>query len=466
MLCTFRARGRVFSFARVIRLVLLILFVSATSVMGASPTRAAGWPAITLSAAGELTQVGVAGRTYFVAPYGNDASDGLTPNAPLRTLERALGLVAPGETIELREGTYTPVGNGFPFNRAGTAEARIKIKAYNGEHPVLDAAGKAFAVLIPEGSPYWIIEGLELRGGTAYTVKIESHHVHLVGNNIHGSSNDLIKLVQTSDDVVIYGNEIHHNNAPRGANAQGIDIVGADRTWIAHNFVHDTASIAIYAKGNARNTIIENNHVENIASRGIMLGQSTGAEFLWDGDYESYDGVIRDNIIINTDDACLATASSFNVKILHNSCLNAARLSHGAVFVSNESEKGQAGTNIEIRNNIVVSAGRPAIMIGQNALTDPRSLVIDHNLYSSAGPVTFLWEDIGINGDMSAWRAATGQDARSNIANPKYADATLALQPDSPAIDAGAVTDFVRHDYYRGPRPRGAAPDIGAHEAR
>lgn len=481
MLPITRPYGRICSFDRAIHIAAALMLaacasggiglapepvVSHPSHVGGAPVGGGDIAATTASTPAQITEVGIAGRTYFVAPYGDDAAPGVTPDTPFRTLERALSLVAPGDTIELRAGVYVPLNNGFPFDRAGAADARIKIKSYNGEHAVLDAAGKQFAVLIPEQSPYWIIEGLELRGGTAYTVKIESHHVHLIGNNIHGSSNDLIKLVQTSDDVIIYGNEIHHNNAPPGANAQGIDIVGGDRTWIAHNYVHHTASIAIYAKGNARNTIIENNRVEGIPGRGIMLGQSTGVEFMWDGDYESYDGVIRDNVIVDTDDACLATASSFNVKILHNSCLNAARASHGAIFVSNESEKGQAGTNIEIMNNIVVSAGRPVVKIGPNAVTDPRTLHIDRNLYFSPGVVSFLWEDAGVAGDINAWRATTGQDATSNIADPLYADGSLALRADSPAIDAAIVTDLVRHDYNRAARPQGASADIGAFESR
>lgn len=441
--------------------------LTAEPAVGAAPTGGSlDLGAATARSREDLTNVGIAGRTYFVAMNGDDAASGMMLDTPLRTIERALALAGPGDTIDVRAGTYTPTGNGFTLDRAGSPEARIKLKAHDGEHVILDAAGKAYVLLFPGQSPYWIVEGFELRGGTFYTVKIDSHQVHLVGNDLHGSSNDIIKLVQTSDDVVIYGNEIHHNNAPRGANAQGIDVVGGDRTWIAHNYVHDTASIAIYAKGNSRNTIIENNRVENIPSRGIMLGQSTGVQFMWDGDYESYDGVIRDNIVVNTDDACLATASSINVKILNNSCLNAARLSHGAIFISNESEKQQPGTRIEITNNIIVSAGRPAVKIGPNALTDARTLLLDRNVYWSAGAVSFLSEDLNFAGDIAAWRATTGYDATSIIADPKYADAMLALLPDSPAIDAGLATDLVRHDYRRGPRPLGANADIGAYETR
>lgn len=417
-----------------------------------------------------LTNVGVAGRTYYVANDGNDNADGLSLTTPFASIERALSAVGPGDTIEVRGGTYVPRGNGFPLNAAGTKDARIKIEAYNGEHVVFDATGKGYAVYVDAAAPYWIIEGIEMSGGSSYTIKIDAPNVNLVNSNLHGSSNDIIKLVQTSNDVVIYGNEIHHNNAGPGANAQGVDIVGADRVWLAHNYVHDTASIGMYAKGNARNIVFEYNRLENIHSRGIMLGQSTDANLLWDGNYETYDGVIRNNIIVNTDDACLATASSFNVKILNNSCIGAAKIYHGGIFVSNESVVGQAGTNVEIRNNIVVTDGRPAFKIGPAAMTDMATLTVDNNIYWSNGaPVVFLWDDTpGLaNVGIDQWRATLHKDAASQVVDPKYTDPTyLTVANDSPAIDAGVESDWVRDDYRQAARPQGAHTDIGAYETR
>lgn len=416
-----------------------------------------------------LTNVGIAGRTYYVAKTGSDNNSGLALDAAFLTIERALSRVNPGDTIEVRAGTYAPNGNGFPISRSGTSDARIKIKAYNDEKVILNASGKGYAMYVNADVGHWIIEGLEMSGGSSYTIKIDGHHVNLVKCNLHGSSNDIMKLVQTSDDVVIYGNEIHHNNASPGANAQGIDIVGADRTWIAHNYVHHTASIAIYSKGNSRNTLIEHNRVEAIPSRGIMLGQSTDGNLLWDGVYETYDGIIRNNIVIDTSDACLATASSMNVKIFNNSCYNAATASHGAIFVSNESVVGTAGLNIEIKNNIIATRGRPVLKLGPNALADIRTLHVDNNVYWANGAaVTFLSEDHGLFGaSISAWRNTIGTDANSLVADPKYAStSTLTLSLDSPAIDAGSPTNVVTVDYLHQSRPLGARIDIGAYEAK
>lgn len=432
-----------------------------------------------------LTDIGIKNRTFYVsANDGNDTNNGLTVDKAFQTLERAIAAVGPGDTLELRAGIYRPKPmplnsdereNGFYLRKGGTAQSRIKMKPYNGEKAILENGDRDLVFYIWADAGYWIIQDLEIRGSgpNGYTIKIDGHHINLVNNNIHGSRLDTIKLVQTSDDVVIYGNEIHSPHPDADPNAQGIDIVGGDRTWVAHNYVHDFKSIALYAKGNARNTIFENNRVENIAERGIMLGQSTDS-WLLEADengqmYESYDGIIRNNVIINTDSACLATASSINVKIYNNTCYNVAKLRHGAIFVSNESMVEQQGRNIEIKNNIIVGSSRPVVKIGPNAMSDISTLHIDNNVYWNGGaPVTFLSEDHSLfNVPIDNWRAAMNKDRASIVADPKFASlTTLMLELDSPAIDAGAATDVVTMDYNHNPRPADARIDIGAHEMK
>jgi hypothetical protein len=198
--------------------------------------------------------------------------------------------------------------------------------------------------------------------------------------------------------------------------------------------VHDIPSIGLYAKGNARGTVFEYNRVENIYARGIMLGQNSGRQFLDPNKpYESYDGIIRNNTIKNVRGACLATASSWNAKIYNNTCYNVASEFNGAIFISNESELGQAGTNVEIKNNIVVASGnRPMVHIAVNALTDDTTLNIDGNLYwteKGGNAVTFSW-DRGADErkpstpsfwavNFDKWKRMTGKDAGSVVADPE-----------------------------------------------
>lgn len=367
--------------------------------------------------------------TYVVAPDGDDANAGASAQAPFRTLKRAITAVKPGDTIELRSGVYD---GSLVVSRPGTKDAWITLKPYRNEKPVIDAGGGSHAIYFyrDDFAPlFWTMKGIEARGGD-YVVKIDTPYVNLIGNNFHGSKGDIIKLVKTARHVLIKDNEIHHNSAARGANAQGIDIVGSQDVTIVGNHVHDIPSIAMYAKGGARRVVFEKNKVEDIYQRGIMLGQSTSKEFLDPTQpYETYDSVIRNNVIRNTGSACLATASSKSVKIHDNVCLDVATTAHGAIFISNESELGQAGTDIDIHSNVIVGAARrPMVFIGPNALTDQETLRINNNRYwarNGADDVMFSWErGVGETGssiwgaNFAKWKKLTGKDANSQLAAP------------------------------------------------
>jgi hypothetical protein len=411
--------------------------------------------------------------SIFVAPppAGNDTTGNGTIGAPYATLAHAVSQVTPGQSIELRAGNYCGTNIGNP----GASSAWILLRAYNGEAVVVEPCGRQNTIYFYRGDfapMYWVVYGLAVQGGSAYTVKIDTPQVKLIQNNLYGSSADIVKLVATSDDVTIYGNEIHHPNAANGANAQGVDIVGADRTWVAYNYVHDIPSTGMYAKGNARNTIFEGNHVANIYARGIQLGQSTDIALMTDGSYEAYDGIMRNNIIVNTRDACLASASAYNIKIYNNSCYDAATSSQAAIYLANEAETNQAGTLIDIRNNIIFVSGttsRPAIKINADALTGNDTVTINNNLYwtaAGAANVRFTWEGRALlNAGWDSWRQVTGLDGASRVTDPLYTDLTLlTVAPNSPAVNGGVALPEVPLDYLGVTRPQGAAPDVGAYE--
>lgn len=372
-------------------------------------------------------------QTYYVDTHGHDRNDGRSLGSPFRTLDRAVSAVGPGDTIAVRGGTYKA---GISIHRRGRPGAWITLEPYHHEHVILDGTGSQVALYFYRGDKqpmYWVVKGLEIRGGNDYVVKIDVPRVNLIDNNLHGSKADIVKLVRGADDVQIIGNDIHHPDAPDGSNAQGVDIVGANRTLIAKNYVHDIPSIALYSKGNATGTIFENNRVENVYERGIMLGQRTGKQFLDPHKpYETYDGIIRNNLIRHTGGACLATASSMNVQIYHNLCEDVASKFNGAIFISNESVLHQPGTNISIHDNLIVNAdgNRPVVQIAADALTSDKTLHLNNNVYwSKAGPqkVTFTWERGSDEKSrvpsfyvvpFSQWTRLTGFDRQSVVSDP------------------------------------------------
>ncbi len=116
--------------------------------------------------------------TLYVAPNGTDNADGTQANPT--TLTSALTRVATGGTIFLRGGTYRYSQTvTIAQDNNGTASARKKLYAYQGETPVLnfsaqteDPANRGLAV----GGSYWHIRGIVVE-------RAGDNGILLAGNN-------------------------------------------------------------------------------------------------------------------------------------------------------------------------------------------------------------------------------------------------------------------------------------------
>ncbi len=76
------------------------------------------------------------GADYYVSPDGDDGNPGLRYR-PFRTISRAVSSVQPGDTVLIRKGIYR---ESVKIKTDGRADARIIIKNYPGEKPVIDGS--------------------------------------------------------------------------------------------------------------------------------------------------------------------------------------------------------------------------------------------------------------------------------------------------------------------------------------
>jgi hypothetical protein len=441
-----------------------------------------------------------AATTYYVATTGNNGADGLTPSTAFKTVAFAVGRVAAGDTIQVRGGTYA---ESVTISRPGSAAQWITLQPYPGETPVLRSTGSGPTIYfyhsdcdedtVGNGNGntdcrpmYWNVQGLTVQGSPnggsdGYVIKIDTPKVRLRGNRLCCSKVDIVKLVRTSNDVEILDNEIWQDPAVvvPGSNAQGVDIVGADRPRVAGNYIHDVPDIGVYAKGNSRNAVFERNRLVDIGGpnngNALMLGQSTDAERLLDGDYESYDGIVRNNLVVGSTYACLATSSSFNARFYNNSCYDTARTGQASIYVSNESEIGTRGSGLVFVNNVIYgNAARPVVKLGSNGMADYGTLTFARNLFHvTGGNPQFYASDFFNPVGFAQWQTRflqlTGHAETGIAADPMFAStsSTTPLIPAaaSPAIDAGdSAAAYAPLDYNGNARPAGAAFDIGAYE--
>src|SRR3954463_6628037 len=136
------------------------------------------WTAALVGAALVLpvTEASAAPTTLIVATNGSDSAPG-TLAQPLRTVQRAVDLAKPGDTVAVRGGTYALTDN-ITITSSGTASQPIALGAYQGERVVIDgeqlaashtpvggSIPRAERGAIHQEASYWRISDLEIVNG-------------------------------------------------------------------------------------------------------------------------------------------------------------------------------------------------------------------------------------------------------------------------------------------------------------
>ena len=173
------------------------------------------------------------------------------------------------------------------------------------------------------------------------------------------------------EDITIAGNEAY-NTATYNGSSNVLNLNGGARWRVVGNYVHDYGNAGInygiYLKGATTESVMERNLVagnyDRAAGSGAMVGISFGggrmgtkwcaADNTGSGGCicEDYDGIARNNIVINTSDAALHVNSACGSKFLNNIVYNSATMLRIQSF--------EGVGDIEVRNN-VLDGGLPSL---------------------------------------------------------------------------------------------------------
>src|SRR5262245_2544169 len=104
------------------------------------------------------TTLPILGRAYYVSPAGNDGNPG-TQDAPFGTISHGLEVVAPGDTIVVRDGVYAEA---LTPHTSGTSGAPITLRAEHDGQAVVDGLGVR-RPLVVQGVSHTAYEGLRVR---------------------------------------------------------------------------------------------------------------------------------------------------------------------------------------------------------------------------------------------------------------------------------------------------------------
>jgi hypothetical protein len=240
--------------------------------------------------------------TYYVANAGADSNSG-SLTQPWRTIQKAANILAPGDTVLVRSGTYN---ERVTVNVSGSATGGlISFQAYPGETPVVDGTGLTApsfesALFFLADKAYVLISGFEIRNYKTTSpnavpagifVEGASHDIQLLNNKIHGIENNYngvaanafgvafygTSAAQSISNVIVDGNEVY--NLKTGSSESMTFNGNVELFQVTNNLVHDNNNIGIDFIGfegtcpdammdQARNGICKGNTVWNIDTTG------------------------------------------------------------------------------------------------------------------------------------------------------------------------------------------------------
>ncbi len=396
-------------------------------------------------------------RELFVAPDGDDASDGSAAR-PWATLQHAADLVEPGDTVRVAEGDYI---GGFVITRSGTADKPITFTAAEGASPTIQIVEAFNEGLVIRGASYLTINGFEFAyaapgadaaNGERYENGIIvadapgpvlSHHISIVNNDVHGFPGGGIGSV-LADYITIEGNTVWDN--ARWSKFQGsgismyqnVDFDDANRT---HNVIRGNRVF-----GNENRVPNESGIITD--GNCIIIDDSRQTQKFLDNktQYPPAMGqtVVENNVCSSNGGRGVHVFLSDNVLARHNTLYQNQQT---PTIDDGELTAGESG-NVRFENNIVYAAdGKPA-----NNSSNATDVVFERNLYFNAGVVANVSDSDIIDED------PLFVDPSDDVTN-----ADFELQSSSPAVDAG-TGDAPATDIAGVNRPQGSAADLGGYE--
>jgi parallel beta-helix repeat protein len=246
--------------------------------------------------------------TYVVDPSGNDSAAG-TDAAPWRTIQASVGKLKPGDTLLVRNGTYSESTGEADITidgLNGTPQQWITIAAYPGQRPKL--VGGEWKVIGLSNSSYVEFRGLELSGSatsdqrptTGFEIRA-SHHIRVTGNYVHDGGGGGIAANQSNhleftNNVVAGMSKWNPYQTSGIATFESQNIGGGDENGysirIADNLVYGNENIVPPGKGQKitdgnciiidwhdrygyqGTTLVENNVCYNNGGRGVHVFHS------------------------------------------------------------------------------------------------------------------------------------------------------------------------------------------------
>ena len=435
-------------------------------------------------------------KNFFVAPLGNDTNTGLSANFPLQSINTAIRMAKPGDTVFLLPGVYREK---IQFTRTkGLPDSCIYLYGYlpahGSEKPVIDGGAPVPGMDLSNnwieltGAAWIEIGNLCFRNGWTDPVRVDkSSFISFKNCDFTGGR----KLILAT------GSKTHHLLVENCSWDQGgerlwtieKDSLGVD-AWLSmhHLLMGYYNGSLVDSRATGGSFVIRGNHI-SYAYNGIRFTSKKG----YDANVEIYN-----NTLVNIRDNDFEPEHyAYNMHIYHNRSHNIHKtfsvddVAGGYIYyygntVTNDSTewakkicsgfwKVYGGTDslsypLYAFNNSFFGYGKAFNAMEKNA----RQLKHFNNAYFFGGADAWVLQYIDptnefdydlSNKPWSATMVGNHFEQHGKIADPQFADplhGNLLPAANSPVIDAGKI--MVLKEFGWTQSFHGSAPDIGAYE--
>lgn len=398
----------------------------------------------------EFNYVRAESKSYYVSTSGSDSNTG-SSSSPLRSIQKAVDLVNPGDTVYIRAGTYAP----FVVNRSGNNSAMITVTAYENESVIVNGAKSGVTTVLIRNAQYIRIKGLQVTGASGdwnagiriqgSNNIIESNKVY--GNNNgsqsvlgiwgHGNNNSIINnevfnnyltgITLSNEGGAYSGNSIIENvvyNNYGGGDSDGIQTIGITGTLIKGNRSYNNADDGFDTWTSSNNTLIDNISYNN-------KGPGDGNGFKLGGTTPGGNNFASGNIAYGNKGNGFDGNGSGGNQLYQNVAYNNGNFG----YEDGWRHSGQTSPTIFI-NNIGYNN------IQGNFSAGPYTGTANYNLFFTDGKGAQARFDYGqLYSNLAAFALAyNGMNTNSISANPQFispSTGNFSLQASSPAIDRG-----------------------------
>jgi hypothetical protein len=300
------------------------------------------------------------------------SSAGVTPLAAkvvtsVAALRTALGSAAPGDVIELADGSYS-TSDVITISRAGTASDPITVRAQHVGGATITGSG---GFSIGSGASHVVLSGFRLTGSRGLSVPSGATDVRITRNVLQMAGSVQYWLRVSGDDAEIDHNTFQHKSTI----GNFIEVIGpgsamAQRTWIHHNYFLDHS----FNNGNGGESIRV-----GLSGRQHSVAHALVEQNLFEkcnGDSEvisvkSTSDVIRYNTLRN---------SKGTITLRHGW----NNLVEGNYLLGNETGIRMFGNNHTVINNVVENSTGLALEIGGGEVRDDTTSGTNHEAVDHA----------------------------------------------------------------------------------